>query len=352
MILPTTSLAGLLLLAFSLVCWGSWANTQKLAGRWRFELFYYDFALGAAICAALAAFTFGSWNSNDLTFQDNLLITGYRNMAYAAGAGIVFNLGNLLLAGAVSVSGMAVAFPVALGIALAATAVLNYFGAPQGSALFYFGGAALAMAAAVLAASAYSCYTRAQRASARKAAAGNPGARPAAGPPRALKGIVLSIFGGIFIGLVYPVLGRATAGENGIGPYGAALFVGAGVLLSTIVYNPFFLNFPIQGKPVEFTAYFKGAKREHLLGWLGGIIWMAGALATFIVMTTRPAVTTDPAAGYVIALGGALASALWGTLAWQEFKGASGSVKGLLAAMYVCFAAGLTMTAMGPAYGR
>jgi len=38
MILPTTYLAALLLLLLSMVCWGSWANTQMLTGSWRFEL--------------------------------------------------------------------------------------------------------------------------------------------------------------------------------------------------------------------------------------------------------------------------------------------------------------------------
>src|SRR5947199_7619347 len=119
MILPTTHLATLLLLTLTLIAWGSCANFQKILAKrkWRFELYYFDFVIGAAFALILAAYTLGSLNSQDLTFQDNLLITGYRKMAYAVGAGFVFNLGNMMLVAAVAVAGMAVGFPIALAIA-------------------------------------------------------------------------------------------------------------------------------------------------------------------------------------------------------------------------------------------
>src|SRR5215475_13772923 len=116
MILPTTYLAALVLLVFSMICWGSWANTQKLAGKWRFELFYYDYSLGTLLCSVLLAFTFGSLHSQELTFTDNMLIVSKHHMAYALGAVAVFNLANMLLVAAISVSGLAVAFPVAIGL--------------------------------------------------------------------------------------------------------------------------------------------------------------------------------------------------------------------------------------------
>ena len=105
MILPASQAATFALLVISLICWGSWANTLKLAGKWRFELYYYDFALGFAVLAVVAAFTGGFLNPGELTFQDNFLITGYRNMAYVIAAGIVFNLGNMLLAATISTAG-------------------------------------------------------------------------------------------------------------------------------------------------------------------------------------------------------------------------------------------------------
>ena len=105
MILPATTLASLLLLILTLVCWGSWANTLKLVYKWRFELFYYDFSVGVALCAFLALFLLGSANPQELTVSDNMLIAGYRKMAYAVAAGIVVNLATIALVAAISVSG-------------------------------------------------------------------------------------------------------------------------------------------------------------------------------------------------------------------------------------------------------
>src|ERR1700733_13483024 len=118
MLIPTTYLTALLLLIVSMFCWGSWANTQKLTGKWRFELFYYDYSVGVLVCALIAAFTFGEMMPKELTFSDNLLLAGKRQMAYGFAGGAVFNLANMLLVAAISVAGMAVAFPIAIGLAL------------------------------------------------------------------------------------------------------------------------------------------------------------------------------------------------------------------------------------------
>src|SRR5580692_3971047 len=155
MILPTTYSSALLLLIVSMICWGSWANTQKLAGKWRFELFYYDFSIGVLLCAVIAAYTLGSWRSEDLSFSDNLLIAAKRQMAYAAGAGMVFNLANMLLVAAISVSGLAVAFPVGIGLALVIGVIWNYVIKPQGNPVLLFGGAAIIVAAIIVDSFAY-----------------------------------------------------------------------------------------------------------------------------------------------------------------------------------------------------
>src|SRR5215212_11954742 len=89
MILPTTYATALLLTIISMICWGSWANTFKLSKSWRFELFYFDYAFGVLIMAVVAAYTFGSMG-DDLSFSDNLLITGKRQMAMGLAAGGIF----------------------------------------------------------------------------------------------------------------------------------------------------------------------------------------------------------------------------------------------------------------------
>ncbi len=137
--IPVTYAATLLLMILSMLCWGSWANTMKMAGKWRFELYYFDYVLGVMFSATVAAFTFGSIDtvlpgSEQVVFPflDNLMITGKRQIGLAVAGGAVFNLANLLLVAAISVAGLAVAFPVGIGLALIAGAILNYIINPAG----------------------------------------------------------------------------------------------------------------------------------------------------------------------------------------------------------------------------
>ena len=348
MFLPSTYLAALVLLIFSMVCWGSWASTLKSLGRWRFELFYYDFSLGVVFCAVVAAFTLGSLRTQEPTFQDDLLLYGsYHNMAYTAGAGMIFNLANLMLIGAISVSGMAVALPIGLGLAAVIGLVMNYVASPPANPVLLFSGAFLVLLGIVLNAASYRAHVNAQRAAARKSAPTAPRS-PGTRLPKAGKGIALSVAGGILMALFYPVLALGTTGESGVGPYGTALFFSGGVLLSTILYTPFFLNFPVQGKPLEFSAYFKGTRREHFVGFLGGVVWMAGEVASLTAARAPAAVQVEPNVSYALGQGAILVSAVWGLLVWREFPGATVRLKALLAATFILFAAGLTMVAIAP----
>src|SRR5712675_3335277 len=137
MILPATYNSALLLIILSMICWGSWANAFKLTGKWRFELFYYDYSLGVLLAAIIAAYTFGSMG-DELSFSDNLIVAMRRNMAWAVAGGVVFNLANMLLVAAISVAGLAVAFPIGIGLALVVGVVWNYFIKPQGNPVLLF----------------------------------------------------------------------------------------------------------------------------------------------------------------------------------------------------------------------
>src|ERR1700682_605167 len=191
MILPETYGAALLLTLVSMICWGSWANTFKLSGKWRFELFYYDYSLGVLIAAIVAAYTFGSMGS-DLSFSDNLLIALRRNMAYAVAAGVVFNLANMLLVAAISVAGMAVAFPIGIGLALVVGVVWNYFLNPQGNPILLTAGVVLVVGAIIVDALAYASHASGAKTKG-KAKAGGAG----------LKGIGLSLIRGVLMGSFY-----------------------------------------------------------------------------------------------------------------------------------------------------
>ena len=105
MILPHTYLVTLLVLLLSMICWGSWANTQKMTGKWRFELFYFDYAFGVLLTAVIIAFTLGTMGFDGFSFLDDMMNAGKRYSAMGFGAGVIFNLANMLLVAAISVAG-------------------------------------------------------------------------------------------------------------------------------------------------------------------------------------------------------------------------------------------------------
>jgi glucose uptake protein len=365
MILPSTYQTALLLTIFTMLCWGSWANTLKVAGNWRFELFYFDYSLGVLLLATIAGFTYGSMGS-DLSFLDNLAVARSRNIGYGIAGGIVFNLANMLLVAAISIAGMSVAFPIGIGLALVIGVIWNYALNAQGNPWLLFGGVALVLAAIVVDARAYRAYARAKRHSAeslsvqsapsaatvplkrgrRKAAA--PISRPAAGP---LKGIVVSLISGVLMGSFYPLVELSKQTELGLGPYAVGFVFSCGVFVSTFVFNLMFMNLPFQGEPLEMSEYFNGTLKQHALGVLGGMIWCAGTIANFAAASAPPEVNVGPAVSYAMGQGATLISALWGLFVWKEFRGADRKVRALLAFMLLLFVVGLSLVSVAPLYG-
>jgi glucose uptake protein len=351
-IIPTTYLSALLPLILSMLCWGTWANTQKMGGKWRFELFYYDFTWGILIAAAVAAFTFGSFDQQELTFQDNFLLAGYRKMAWAFGSGVVFNLANMFLVATIAVAGMSVAFPMAIGLALIVGVGWNYSLNPQTDPVLLFAGAAVILAAVCAAALAYSFHIDDQNAAAQQALSVDPRARNAPKKAGAAKGVVLAIVAGLIMGAVNPMIDTAKSGETGVAPYGLMLLFATGVLVSTAVYVPFFLSFPVMGKPLPVSAYFRGSKGQHVLGILGGIIWMTGGVSNLVAASSPALPQIGPAVSYALSEGAPLLAAFWGLFTWREFKGSTLRVKMVLTAMIVLFLAGLGVIAVAPLQGR
>lgn len=339
MILPESYQTALLLSILSMLCWGSWANTTKLAPpKWRFELFYYDYAFGLLLTAVIAAYTLGMFGK-ELSFVDNVSITGKRQIFYATVAGIVFNLANMLLVGAIAIAGMAVAFPIGIGLALIIGVILNYVLNPQGNWMLLFGGVLVVLAAIIVNAMAY----RAHAAS-----------KPAAGKKRdsSGKGIAISLLSGVLMGSFYPIIELSKQGDIGLGAYSVAFFFAIGVFTSTFLFNFYFMNLPLQGEPVSFAAYFRGSGKAHLLGVLGGIIWCAGAIANFAAASAPKTAQVGPAVSYALGQGATLISALWGLLVWKEFDGASGQARMLVFASLGLFVVGLALIALAPLYAR
>ncbi len=326
MFIPQTYSVALFMMILSMFCWGSWANTQKLCKNWRFELFYWDYVGGILIISVLAGMTLGRIDatSPDSFFQ-NLSAADTRHLAYAILGGIIFNVGNILLVAAIQIAGLAVAFPIGIGLALVIGSVLNYIVTPKGNPLLLFGGIALVCLAIVLDALAYRKISKDLKIT--------------------TKGIVLSVMSGVFIGLFYPLIAKALTSENHLGPYTVMLIFAVGILVCTIPLNAVLMKRPVSGPPVEMSAYFAGSGSLHFTGILGGTIWGIGTISNFVASYAQ---MVGPAASYALGQGATMVSAIWGIFVWKEFRGAGPEARRLLALMFVFFILGLACIALAP----
>ena len=338
MILPQSYIGTLLLLIVSMLCWGSWVNTFKMTGsKWRFELFYFDYSVGVMLAAAIYAFTFGSLGFDGFQFTDDLLQTGKRNIGFALGAGIIFNLANMLLVAAVSVAGISVAFPTGIGLALVVGVIWNYFITRVGNPVFLFVGAALVILAIVLSVLAYRAQERARLEVQAKA-----GLLKTSRPKVSMLGLVLSVVSGVLMGSCFPLVEMGKTHGAGMGPYAIGFAFALGVFLSTFVFNLFFMNLPVRGEPIEIRDYFlAGSLKRHALGLLGGVIWFSGTLANFVAASAENNAKVGSAVAYALGQGAAMVAVIWGLVLWKEFSGSDIRVKTLLTAMFVLFLCGL-----------
>jgi glucose uptake protein len=356
--IPTTYIAALLCAVFTMFCWGSWANTLKMTGKWRFELFYFDYAIGVFLGALLAGLTIGSVEMHladtsrmMFTFVDNLSISPKRSMIYAFAGGAVFNLANMLLVAAIAVAGMSIAFPVGIGLALIEGVILSYILKPAGNPMLLFGGSFVVLLAIIMAALAYRVHGAAklaQEAATEQAAKNLRTTRGARRGPSPWKGVLLSLAAGLLMGGFYPLVQMSQLGDLGLGPYAAAFLFAIGVLVTTPAYNLFFMNLPVEGDPVQFLEYFHGGFKLHLWGWIGGMIWSAGMISNLAAASAPRSVNLGPAISYALGQGATLISTLWGLLVWKEFAGAEPAVRVRIALMLILFVAGLAMISVAP----
>ena len=309
----------------TMLCWGSWANTQKLASReWRFQLFYWDYAIGVLLLALVLAFTAGSTGEAGRGFLADLAQAESRSLGLAFLGGVVFNLSNILLVAAIDIAGMAVAFPIGVGLALALGVITNYVATPVGNPVPLFAGVAGVVLAILLSAAAY-----------RRV--------PSQGARTSGKGIAISVVAGLLMGYFYRFVAASMSADfrnlepGKLGPYTAVVAFSVGLLLSSFVWNTIVMARPFVGDPVPLGDYFrKGTPRLHLVGILGGMIWNLGMSLSIIA---------SGAAGFAISYGlgqgATLVAALWGVFVWKEFDKARAGTRRLLAAMFIAFVIGL-----------
>jgi glucose uptake protein len=316
--------AAVIFCLITMLCWGSWANAQKLAAStWRFELFYWDYVSGILVFSLLLAFTLGSTGSGGRAFMADISQAGAKNVGLAIAGGMIFNAANILLGAAIAIAGMAVAFPVGIGLALVIGVVVNYIAHPFGNEGLLAGGVALIVVAILLNALAY-------------------GRMQAAGRRTSVKGLVLAVVAGVLMGFFYKYVAASmfadfNAPEPGkLSPYTAVAVFSVGILLSNLVFNTLLMKKPFVGPPVSFTAYFKGGWRNHITGILGGAVWCLGM--SFSIIASGKA---GPAISYGLGQGATIIAALWGIFVWKEFHGAPKGTYAVLTVMLLFYMAGL-----------
>ena len=312
-----------------MLCWGSWGNTQKLAGKtWRYELFYWDYVIGMVLFTLLLGFTMGSMGSEGRPFVEDLMQASTASIVSVIIGGIIFNASNILLSASVSLAGLSVAFPLGVGLALVLGVIINYLDKPNGNPVLLFLGVALVVIAII-------CN-------------GIASGRMSKGGEKSKsnrKGIILSMVAGVLMSFFYRFVAAAmdldnfeqpTAGM--LTPYSAIFVFSVGVLLSNFLFNTFVMRRPFVGEPVSYKEYFKGSLSTHLVGVLGGAIWCLGTAFSYIAAGKAGA-----AISYALGQGAPMIAAAWGVFIWKEFKGSDSKTNSLLTVMFLFFIAGLAM---------
>lgn len=311
----------------TMLCWGSWGNTQKLASKsWRYELFYWDYVIGMVLFSAIIGLTMGSSGELGRPFLEDLSQATKANIGNVIIGGVIFNASNILLAASVSLAGLSVAFPLGVGLALVLGVIVNYIGAPKGDPMILFLGVALIVVAIICNGIASSKIQKAD-----------------ADASSNRKGIVLAIIAGVLMAFFYRFVAKAMdlnnfefPTEGMVTPYSAIFIFSIGVLMSNFLFNTLVMKKPFVGTPVSYKEYFAGKLSTHLVGILGGAIWCLGTAFSYIAAGKAGA-----AISYALGQGAPMIAAIWGVFIWKEFKGAKGNVSGLLGAMFVLFVAGL-----------
>ncbi len=327
--LPADYGTAFVMLLCSMICWGSWANALKLMKGCRFEIFYWDYVFGTTATSIILALTMGSMGTTGSPFFDDLKNAAVSSIGYAIAGGVVFNAANILLTGAIEIAGLAVAFPLGVGISIVIGVILNYLITARNDPILLFGGVLLLIGGIIMDAFAY------------RAHAGQDTRRS----PRT--GIILCIVSGIGLGLFYPLVAKSLSVPSHLGPYGVGVFFMLGMLTSNFAFNIAAMRRPITGKPpLPLNTYFQIPPRWHLVGiFLGGGVWGLGTVFNFVASGTG---IVGPATSFAMGNGATMVSAVWGVFIWKEFAGASAKVNWLLAVMFVLFISGLSLIALSP----
>jgi glucose uptake protein len=313
MFVPEAFALAMLMMITSAACWGSWANTYKLTQGYRFELFYWDYAIGVFVISVIYALTLGSTDSGPTSFLNNVRAADTSNVVFAMIGGFIFNIANLLLVAGIDMAGLAIAFPLSIGIALVEGVVLSYALQPKGDAVLLSIGVILAIVAVIFDGKAYGALKSASSAVSRKS-------------------VIVCVISGLLMGAFAPFVTRALTSGNVLTPYSIAVLFALGALLCCFVVNVYFMRHPLVGDPVDFSGYFRARPADHVLGVVGGFVWGTGGVFNFVA-----AGLVGVAIAYAIGQSAPMVAALWGVLVWKEFRDAGPQAKLYLTGMFVCY---------------
>ena len=326
---PESYLVALSFMVTTMFCWGSWANAMKMCPGYRFQLFYWDYVLGLLAGALLWGLSLGTFGNSGHTFLADILHADAWHIFFAVIGGVIFNIANLMLVAAIDIAGLAVAFPVGIGLALVVGAISSYILAPAGNPILLFSGLILVTAAIVFDAIAYRLRETEHRS-------------------LSVRGVVISLIAGLLMGTFYPFVSRSMSGANAPGPYAITLFFAVGVFLCAIPFNYLLMRRSLDGSPaITMSGYWSAQRRWHVWGILGGVIWCTGAVFNFVASRAH---VVGPAVSYSIGQGATMISAAWGVFVWKEFKTAPSKSKAFLGWMFVLFILGLTAIALAPVF--
>lgn len=333
MVLVSNYVLALICCAYCCICWGSWANTQKLVSspKWSFPLFYWDLTIGLFLTALIAALTLGSLGNQGRTFFEDLQALDWSSIKYALIGGIVWNFGNVFLTAAIDVAGISVGFPIGGGLGWIGGIIFNYLlitlsgGTYPGNQALLWIGVVIIVVAILICSQAYKRLSSKEKRT-------------------PTKGIVLAALSGVafmfFYGFVVKSLDPqyCDGGTGTLTPYTGVFFFAVGILLSSPLFNGFIMRHPVSGEKCTMKDYFSGDSRTHLIGLLGGLIWMSGMVVSFM-----GAGTANPAIAYALSNASPVIAMIWGVFVWKEFKNAPAGTNKLLYSMFFLFVTGLVI---------
>jgi glucose uptake protein len=306
------------MLMCGMICWGSWPSAEKITRNWRTEFFHLDFSLGLFLASLLAI---GIYKQSDpgAAFLKGLLEADRSAWLWALGGGAFMNAGNLALLAGIRRVGIAVAFPISVGLSIVVGTLLTYLVNPKGNLLFLGAGVVLIFLAVITNSVAYGY---------RKTDGSN--------KHRSINDLAICVVSGTLFMCSGPMFAKAISSTKPLDPNGTCILYALGSLIIAGPLLIYLTRHPIEERPFSFIAYLHGSTRNHLAGLIGGGIWGAGMLLVFL-----PANIVGPALALAVGQADPLVAALWGVLIWGEFRGAPASARALLASMFILYVAGL-----------